>query len=164
MRWTAVLNLQKLRGVAGFKYVSRRQIRWSIIYFMQIEERNIENIALNRQFNLKNLPLPVGIVPSRYYLPTWVAQSVIFPAFASSELISMTFLINCNLFPPTASELCWYRTHTVNMKDSANFLMGTYSYMQVFIIRLSQTPNFSYMHSSFSVTRLWPKPNFNIFV
>ena len=36
MRWAAVLNLQKLRGVAGFKYVSRRQIRWTIIYFKYI--------------------------------------------------------------------------------------------------------------------------------
>jgi len=31
MRWTAVLNLQKLRGVAGFKYVSRRQISIRVV-------------------------------------------------------------------------------------------------------------------------------------
>ena len=37
-----------------------------------------------------------------------------------------------NIF--TAYELCWYRTRTANMKDSGNFLMGIFSYMQVFIL------------------------------
>ena len=95
-----------------------------------------------------------------------------FLAFHSSELfelVSMTFLIA--IFPPTASELCWYRTHTVNMKDSANFLMGTFSYMQVFIIRLWQIPNFSFMQVySFFILRLrgqyqiWIQTNIQIYL